>query len=128
MTLWTDYPIQELGDVPNKKAPIRECTLVSYDRDKYCVIEVEGIEVSIKRGYIYRKPGRSGEVTQLSHSAACRIMRRNKGSRELCNSIIESLSSVKDWINGEGEMRVTLPGKSPQMMTRQRYEDAKNNV
>lgn len=31
MKAWTDYPFIRLGDLENKKAPIREIEVVSYD-------------------------------------------------------------------------------------------------
>ena len=40
MRAWTDYPFIQLGDLENKKAPIREIEVVSYDGDKYCDIVV----------------------------------------------------------------------------------------
>lgn len=64
--LFTDYPITELGDKEFQEAPIRECELIHYDGNKYCYVKVEGIEKEIKRGYIYTKPGRCGEVDCIS--------------------------------------------------------------
>jgi len=55
---WTDYPIAELGDAPGIEAPVRPCKVVRYDGDKYVDIEVKGKLVSVKRGYVYRKPSR----------------------------------------------------------------------
>lgn len=52
---YTDYPFAELGDTLGKKAPMRNCKVLYWDRDKYCHIEIDGISLpSIKRGYIYR--------------------------------------------------------------------------
>lgn len=48
----TDYPITRLGDVPGKPAPVRKCRLLSYDGNKYCTILVDGLVVTIKRGYV----------------------------------------------------------------------------
>lgn len=62
MKAWTDYPIVELGDTPGKLAPVRECKVLDWDGDKYCHIEVEGVREHVKRGYLYRKAGRYGEV------------------------------------------------------------------
>ena len=69
MTFWTDYPISELGDVPHQKAPVRECEVLSYDGDKYVRVKVGGIITSFKAGYIYERPGRSGEVPTLSRKS-----------------------------------------------------------
>lgn len=65
-TFWTDYPIMELGDAPGIKAPVRQCNPIAYDGDKYCLVEVCGVEVSFKSGYIYTERGRSGDVPCIS--------------------------------------------------------------
>lgn len=62
MMAWTDYPITQLGDKPYTKAEIREVEVLAYDRNKYCTVKVEGVVVDIKSGYIYKVPGRLGEV------------------------------------------------------------------
>lgn len=56
---WTDYPIEELGDWPSRDPVlrVRKCTVLTYDGDKYCLVEVEGVRKVIKKGYIYSKPG-----------------------------------------------------------------------
>lgn len=66
MKFWTDYPIEALGDIPNKIAPVREVTVLSYDGDKYCKVLVEGAHEEIKRGYIYKERGRLGEVPAVT--------------------------------------------------------------
>jgi hypothetical protein len=66
MKAWTDYPIIELGDVPHERAPVRECSVLSYDGDKRCLVLVDGVTKEIKAGYLYTKPGRSGEVPILT--------------------------------------------------------------
>ncbi len=58
MKAWTDYPFIELGDESGKKAPIREVEVISYDGDKYCEIEVEGVRTEVKSGYLYPVPRR----------------------------------------------------------------------
>ena len=63
---WTDYPIAELGDEPGKEAPVRECTPLRYDNDKYCAVLVEGVLTNFKAGYLYTAPGRLGEVPKLN--------------------------------------------------------------
>ena len=62
MNLWTDHPIIALGDKPGEEAPVRQVRLLEYDGNKYCRILVDGVEVEIKAGYLYIKPGRLGEV------------------------------------------------------------------
>ena len=37
---YTDYPFEELGDTANEKAPIRKCTILTWDRNKYCDVLV----------------------------------------------------------------------------------------
>lgn len=66
MKFWTDYPFDRLGDIPYKKAPVREIEVLSYDDNKYCKIKVEGLHEEIKTGYIYQKKGRYGEVPMIS--------------------------------------------------------------
>lgn len=53
MKAYTDYPIIEFGDTPFEQAPIRMCTIIGYDQDKYCTIDIKGYTFSIKRGYLY---------------------------------------------------------------------------
>ena len=59
---YTDYPIVELGDIAEKKAPIRKVMPISWDGDKYVKVLVGGIYQEIKAGYIYTKFGRFGDV------------------------------------------------------------------
>lgn len=75
---WTDYPFVELGDMSGAKAPVRECKPVSYDGDKYLTIEVEGVRVEVKRGYVYKHPGRCGEVPVIGNSTLRRLRRGMK--------------------------------------------------
>ena len=62
MRFWTDYPIKQLGDRPNEIAPVRECSPLFYDGDKYVTVLVDGVEATFKSGYLYSAPGRYGEV------------------------------------------------------------------
>lgn len=64
-TFYTDYPIQELGDILGKAGPVRECSLLSYDGDKYVDILVEGVEKSIKRFYVFTREGETGGYKSL---------------------------------------------------------------
>lgn len=64
---YTDYPIIELGDVGGEVAPVREVEILDYDEDKYATVRVDGVQTSIKRGYLYPKPGRDGETPCFSH-------------------------------------------------------------
>jgi hypothetical protein len=65
MKAWTDYPFPELGDMPGMQAPVRECRVLTYDWNKYCLIEIGGEELTVKLCYVYRKPGRCGEVRAI---------------------------------------------------------------
>ncbi len=59
--LWTDYPIQELGDINGMPAPMRPVEAITeYDppHEKYVVIRVQGIPLEIKRCYVYEQPVR----------------------------------------------------------------------
>lgn len=61
---WTDYPMEELGDVSGKKAPIRQIEVYTCDGDNYCWVKVVGTYhfENIKAGYVYTEAGRCGEV------------------------------------------------------------------
>ena len=61
---WTDYPITELGDEPYTKAPQRNIKVISYDGDKYAVIDVAGIRTSIKGGYCYEGSVKNKKFTE----------------------------------------------------------------
>jgi hypothetical protein len=68
MKAYTDYPFKVLGDTPGAIAPIRKIKVLAYDRDKYCMIKVDGYYEEIKAGYIYLQPGRAGDVTSIDRS------------------------------------------------------------
>lgn len=78
---WTDYPITQLGDEPNVKAPVRRCEVVDWNGDKYVWVIVEGLDepVSIKRWYVYAREARSGEEPWLPDDVLERV--RGKVSR-----------------------------------------------
>lgn len=69
---FTDYPIEALGDLPARIAPIRACQVIAYDANKYCAVIVHGSCVLIKRCYVYRREGRLYEVPAFSH---CRLVK-----------------------------------------------------
>ena len=66
MKAYTDYPFEFLGDTIGKQAPIRQVHVLSYDQDKYCKIIVDGHTAEVKRGYLYKKPGRCGDVESIN--------------------------------------------------------------
>lgn len=55
-TMWTDYPMTELGDVAGRSAPTRAVRLISFDGDKYATVEVMGVQKEIKMGYLRSMP------------------------------------------------------------------------
>jgi hypothetical protein len=66
MLAFTDYPILTIGDIVGEPAPIRVCDVISYDRDKYCLVYIDGVSALIKRGYLYTRAGRCGKVPRIS--------------------------------------------------------------
>lgn len=73
---WTDYPITELGDACLPVAPVRPVVILDYDGDKYATVMVGDAPVmQIKRGYIYRRKGRAGEVSCFSHNQMMRVQK-----------------------------------------------------
>lgn len=58
---WTDYPITELGDEPGKIAPIRPCTAICWDGDKYALVAVGTVRTTFKVGYLYPREQRCGD-------------------------------------------------------------------
>lgn len=84
-SLYTDYPITELGDVSGKIAPIRKCKLISYDRNKYVQVQIDGTDVikEVKSGYIYKIPLRLLEYDDsiykpytYRHRELCRYVKK----------------------------------------------------
>jgi hypothetical protein len=65
MKAFTDYPFTALGDISGKKAPVRECKVLSYDGDKYCTVKVAGLVQEVKACYVYKKRGRFGKVESV---------------------------------------------------------------
>ena len=68
MKAYTDYPFSQLGDIPYEEAPIRECTVLSYDSNKYCIIQIGHTKLSVKAGYLYKEPGRLLQVPTIDVS------------------------------------------------------------
>lgn len=63
---YTDYSFAELGDTISEKAPIRECTVLWYDGDKYCCIKIgDLVETYVKVCYVYAMHGRRGRVPSI---------------------------------------------------------------
>lgn len=71
---WTDYPIIELGDRPGEEAPIRECwVLAAYRNSRYLFVYLDELArfTEIKHCYVYRSPGRYGEVKAVNLRHVC---------------------------------------------------------
>lgn len=78
ITCWTDYPFEELGDVPYQPAPIRHVNVISYDGNKYARVSFEnsGDFLEVKAGYLYSQPGRYGQVKQVNTRKLERMIRK----------------------------------------------------
>lgn len=52
---FTDYPLNELGDVPHRQVPVRKVKLLDFDGDEWCkvIVEDEDVVVDIKYFYLY---------------------------------------------------------------------------
>ena len=81
MRAWTDYPILALGDASGVEAPIRECIILDYDGNKYCRVRVGTRVAAFKRFYLYTKPGRIGEVPEVTHAEAMKVRRKAQARR-----------------------------------------------
>jgi len=66
---FTDYPIPSYGDVNGEEAPIRKCTILTWDRNKYCDVlvyqvdkdgDLRGCVVNFKQFYLYKNEARIG--------------------------------------------------------------------
>lgn len=66
LNAYTDYPIPTYGDEDNKIAPIRQCKILTWDRNKYCDVlvyqvdedgDLRGTVVSFKQFYLYKNDG-----------------------------------------------------------------------
>jgi len=68
VTGWTDYPFLELGDEPYKEAPVRQVTVVAYDRNLYATVTFvdNQMRLRVKPHYLYSKRGRYGQVRQIN--------------------------------------------------------------
>lgn len=81
MKAWTDYPILALGEGADAEVPVRECLILDYDANKYCRVRVGAHEVEFKRFYLYTKPGRIGEVPEVTHAEAMKVRRKAQARR-----------------------------------------------
>ena len=51
---YTNYPFNELGDIPHQQAPLRKVKLIDFDGDKWCKVEVERIVANVKYFHLRR--------------------------------------------------------------------------
>lgn len=66
---YTDYPIISFGDQEGEIAPIRKCTILTWDRNKYCDVlvyqldsdgDMRGHVTNFKQFYVYKNEARDG--------------------------------------------------------------------
>lgn len=65
MKAYADYPFIELGDTEGEEAPVRECEVIGWDGDKYCTVRIGDMSAQVKAGYVYKTPGKCGEVPRI---------------------------------------------------------------
>ena len=72
---YTDYPIEGLGDTDGEKAPIRKCTILTWDRNKYCDVlvyfldedgDLRGHITNFKQWYLYKNEARLDDGVQFT--------------------------------------------------------------
>jgi hypothetical protein len=72
---FTDYPIPSYGDIEGEKAPIRKCTILTWDRNKYCDVlvyqvdedgDLRGTVVNFKQFYLYKNEARLDDGIQFT--------------------------------------------------------------
>ena len=73
---YTDYVFPELGDTSGEKSPIRKCTILTWDRYKYCDVLVYFVdEDGVLRGhitnfeqfYLYKNEARLDDGVQFTN-------------------------------------------------------------
>lgn len=70
MMVWTDYPL--FPEEHGKIAPVRRVEVIGYDHNIYCDVLFEGKQHEIKRGYLFKRKGRVGEVACLRDDDLCK--------------------------------------------------------
>jgi hypothetical protein len=72
---FTDYPFEELNDTAGEKAPIRKCTILTWDRNKYCDVlvyfvdgdgDLRGHITNFKQWYLYKNEARLDDGVQFT--------------------------------------------------------------
>ena len=71
---YTDYPFEKLNDTVGEEAPIRKCTILTWDRNKYCDVlvyfvdgdgDLRGHINNIKQFYLYKNEARIDDGEQF---------------------------------------------------------------
>ena len=82
---FTDYPMVLLGDTPGHIAPLRNCKIISYDRDKYVWIQIgKNFCIEIKAGYVYQGSAKKAKPDNIWRTTYKRF------SRKQLNTLAES--------------------------------------
>jgi hypothetical protein len=72
---YTDYPIEKLGIIELEKVPIRKCTILTWDRSKYCDVlvyfvdedgDLRGHITNFKQWYLYKNEARLDDGVQFT--------------------------------------------------------------
>jgi len=73
---YTDYPITGLGDFEFEKVPIHKCTILTWDRNKYCDVLVYFVDkdgnlrgyyvTNFKQFYLYKNKARIDDGVQFT--------------------------------------------------------------
>lgn len=71
---YTNYPIEKLGDILGKRAPVRKCNILFYDEDKYVDIFIEGVITRIKRGYVCRTKRLTKKCRGITHRSLIKLI------------------------------------------------------
>lgn len=59
--MFTDHPIVELDDAPDRQAPTRSARLLRFDGNKYATVRVGDIVTTFKAGYLHPDRSRCGQ-------------------------------------------------------------------
>jgi len=129
---WTDYPFAHLGDKAGEEAPIRKVPIQSWLDENVPRVLIDadrkGTHLScIKAGYVYRSPGRCGEVAPITKEMCadpkwtgggvplcyhkCPLLDNGDGpvsskcllsgrdTHQICEAAVEGMASALRWIS-----------------------------
>jgi hypothetical protein len=120
VTGWTDYPFDELGDVPGQLAPIRHVKVVGYDGNKYVKVELLDEDepsyyvweslgrppLEIKAGYLYRKCMRMPNIPydlKTSNGRQNLFLRARRNINVSSRKLAWAFGHHKWWLRSERE-------------------------